>query len=165
MKHNNIGTDVMRKYVFILFLVLASVAQAGEDDPVQQVNIKVMAIQAEIASGDLDVIEIKEVLDAEGSPPEFEFYHRQDKLVAVRVRVGHETWLAQYSYYFYPNGLAMKLVEEILDRPDNPSKKAIIYGDTGKVLWSNIDKAKVDPERVKDLFISHHNLKMMFRGY
>ena len=163
--HENIGNDLMRRYLFIFLLALASVAQAGEPDPIQQVNVKVAAILADIASGDLSVIEIKEIVESEGSPPEFQLYYNQDKLMAAHVRVGHETWSMKYSYYFYPNGLAMKLVEETLDRPDNPSKKAIIYGENGKVLWGNIIEAKVDPKNIKGLFTSHYNVKKMFRGY
>lgn len=155
----------MKRYAFIFLLTLASVAQAGEVDPIQQVNVKVAAIQSDIASGDLAFIKIKEIVDSEGSPPEFKFYYNQDNLVAVHVSVGHETWLVKYSYYFYQNGGAMKHVEEIFDRPDNPPKKAIIYDEKGKVLWSNIGEVKVAPGKIKDLFNSHQNLKIMFRGY
>ena len=155
----------MKRYAFTFLMTLACVAQAGGMDSIQQVNVKVAAIQADIASGDLAFIKIKEIVVSEGSPPEFKFYYNQDDLVAVHVNVGHETWLVKYSYYYYQNGLAMKLVEEIFDRPDNPPKKAIIYDEKGKVLWSNIDEVKVAPSKIKDLFNSHHNLKIMFRGY
>ncbi len=155
----------MKRYTFIFLLALASFAQAGGMELIREVNLKVAAIEADIASGDLAVINMKEILDSEGSPPEFKFYYNQGALVAAHVNVGHETWLMKYSYYFYPNGLAMKLVEEIVDRPDNPPKKAIIYGEKGNVLWSNCDEVKVAPRRIKDLFNSHQNLKKMFQGY
>lgn len=155
----------MVRYIFLFFLTLTFVAHTSEINLVQQVNEKVAAIQEDISSGDLAVIEIKEILDSEGSPPEFKFYYNQDDLVAVHVNVGHETWLVKYSYYFYPNGFKMKLVEEIVGRPDNPPKKAILYDKKGKVLWSSTDKIKVAPNKIKNLFNHYYKLKNMFRGY
>jgi hypothetical protein len=49
----------MVRYIFLFFLTLTFVAHTSEINLVQQVNAKVAAIQEDIASGELAVIEIK----------------------------------------------------------------------------------------------------------
>ena len=155
----------MRITILIVLLVLANTLGAGGEDPIQQVNAQVAEISDAIASGELAVVEMNEVVESEGSPPDLKFYYRQDRLLAVQVDVGHETWSNRFSFYFYENGQIMKFLKTTLDRPDNPPKLAVIYEPDGSVLWKNTDDTYIDPDELKALFDRYQATKGKFLDY
>lgn len=146
---------------YALIVVLCNLAFASENSPaIKKVNSTVSAINDSIKSGYYPFLEIGETSTSEGSPAELQIYFEGERIILVNVEVGHETWLIEYSYYYYPNGKPMKCLEVIKDRPDNPPRKAIIYNESGNPVWKNTDLPDVSPQELYNLFKNIQKVRM-----
>lgn len=138
--------------LIMLFLLIIRIA-ASEDSKktIAEVNKAVAATDDSILRGEYAVLHVEERSEAEGSPPAFFMYYRGDRLIAVEVSVGHETWSKEFRYYYYANGNPKKYMEIIKNRPDNPPKEARIYAEDGTIVWKNIEKEAIKFSELKDL--------------
>ncbi len=136
--------------VIIAFLILMASGQSSfASDDMERINLKVKQILRDIEKDEFPVVVMRfDNLVSEGSPPDFKFYYKNDKLIACQIDVGHETWGIRFSYFFDEDGRIIKYLKEVSSRPDNPPRKAIFYDKKGDVIWSNIKKPPVKAEEI-----------------
>ena len=125
----------------------------------------VSAINDSIQNGEFPSLEVNENSTTEGSPATLTMYFKGDRIVCITASVGHETWVNEFSYYFYANAKPMKYLKTTKDRPDNPAKEAIIYNDNGTVLWKNTDATIVPAQEIYNLFAKMQKIRLALSGY
>jgi hypothetical protein len=141
---------------------------ANADDlkkTIADINKAVIAIDDSILRDEYTTLHIEEHSEAEGAPPSFSMYYKGDRLIAVVVSVGHETWSKEFRYYYYINGKPQKYVEVINKRPDNPPRVAIIYSENGSVLWKNVEKEVINFSELQNLFLTLQKTRKSFSTY
>lgn len=145
---------------FVALLLFGGVELCAAS-PLDEVNVKVERIDKRIENGDKTLPSLETSYDfkdtTEGVPPKMSFFFdiETKKLLACFVWVGHETWSRKFAYYFDDREELMKYME-IIPPPNlgvSPSRKAIIYGEKGKVLWENHGgHPRQEPEMIKALY-------------
>jgi hypothetical protein len=138
-----------------------------EPEDVKQVNALVAAIDGSLKKGEYPSLDIDEKTESEGKPPSFKLYYdpSKDRLAAAVVSVGHETWLNEFRYYYYPDGKPMKYTKTTKDRPDNPPKQAVIFDKRGKVLWKNTDAPRGAADEIFRFFNKLEEMRKVFVEY
>lgn len=144
----------MKKTLLILIFCtgISSLACADEKSDINDINSKVSKIEA--SKNNLNILELKlHTSELEAAPPEIKYFYKSgtNELVKLQVSVGHETFVSQHSYY-YSNELIIKYLKETLNHPDSPPKQAIIYNNTGDILWKNTDEPAYNSKAALDLF-------------
>jgi len=157
----------MKKLILLLIysLTISTLSYADVTSDIKVANLKVSKIEK--IKEDFDIITIKLLTEQlESVPPEVIFYYNSEneKLAMVHVSVGHETFLTTHTYYFQKDK-ALKYLKEIVGRPDNPKKEAIIYDAKGNILWKNIEKPIMSGEKLLDLFKSNMAMLNDFAKY
>jgi hypothetical protein len=132
---------------------------------IAEVNKAVAAADDSILRDEYMVLRVEEHSEAEGSPPAFSMYYRGDRLIAVVVTVGHETWSKEFRYYYYANGNPKKYMEIVKNRPDNPPKEARIYAQDGSIVWKNTENEPIKFNELKTLFLTLQKTRKGFITY
>jgi hypothetical protein len=155
-----------RGILIMLCLLFVGIARAEDQKKlIADVNKAVAAIDDSIFRGEYLVIHIEEHSESEGAPPAISMYYRGDRLIAVIVTVGHETWSKEFRYYFNTNGKPKKYMEIIKSRPDNPPKVARIYAEDGTIIWKNIENETIKFNELQDLFTTLQKTRKGFGTY
>lgn len=110
------------------------------------------------------IIKNEQIQVSEGVLPTLTIYHMNDRPIAAYITAGHETWSKSFYYCFDKKGRIMKYLE-VIDRPDNPPRRAIIYNPDGSVIWKNIDEAEVSPQKIVNLFKTLQSHMKAFSSY
>ncbi|MDH5179024.1 MAG: hypothetical protein OEZ39_01555 [Gammaproteobacteria bacterium] len=139
--------------LFFCFMAVINVSYGEDKVAIGEANKKVKAIDD--ARDDLYQLEIKQHVEvSEGVPPSVVFFYKpeREELVLVEFSAGHEIFSVVYKYYF-ENKKIIKYSKEILNRPDNPPKRAIIYGSDGSVLWKNtINEPVISVKNILEIY-------------
>lgn len=145
----------------------SAVSDKNEQQEIKRVNGLVAAIDGLVKKGEYPSLDIDEKTVSEGAPPSFKFYYdpSKDRLVAAVVSVGHETWLNEFRYYYYPDGKPMKYTKTTQERPDNPPKQAVIFDKHGSVLWKNTDAPRVPADDILRFFNKLQEMRKVFAEY
>ncbi len=146
----------------VLLLALGGAATAADPG---EVNHRVRQVDQSVARGEYSAILVRAEAVAEGSPPEYRFYHADGRVRLVTVSVGHETWNTVHSYYFRDDGSLMKYLRVIQGRPDDPPRLAVIYDETGRAVWHNTEAPPVAAEEVLAPVEWYFRLGKVFSGY
>jgi hypothetical protein len=154
----------IKKIVLLSFFAVILCAHI-EGSTIKAINATVASIDDSVKAGLYSSLNINEETIAEGSPTKITLFFIGERIVLVTASVGHEIWLSKFNYYYYPNGQPMKYIKEIIDRPDNPPKQAILYNDSGNVIWKNIDAPIVQTTQMYELFAKLQKIRRELSGY
>lgn len=155
------------KYLFLIAsFFLFSYGGNSNEMAIKELNKFVKTIDSAIKTDEYSRVVIDEFSEYEGSPATITFFFKKDSImVAVKVSVGHETWINEFWYYFNNSGNIIKYLKKTIDRPDNPANRAIIYGKNKIILWQNIDEMAVSVNQIKELFYSIQKIRLKFAQY
>lgn len=144
---------------------LSSYLWADNGSDIQLINKKVADIEKN--KRQLNYFEVAiHSEEIESVPPIARFYYslKTENLLILQVDVGHEIFLNRFTYYF-DNDVLIKYVKESLNHPDAPPKEAVIYNDSGLVLWKNTNEPLLDSRQIQNLFMLNMNALKSFSRY
>ncbi len=142
---------------FLIFTVVILTVRSYASEVKDQIvltNKKVKAIERNLKNGKYSLISLKNIIqEIESVPPIINLYYSYttNKIVVAKIEVGHETWSKSFSYYFDQKEKIIKYLE-IISRPDNPPKRAIIYGSDRSIIWKNTIEPTIDSKEIRDFF-------------
>lgn len=151
--------------LFCMVVTLAVGGACGDRNTVNDINGAVASLDDSISRDEFPFLVIDENVESEGTPPSLKMYHDGDRLVAVFVSVGHETWATEFRYYFHSNQEPMKFLKIVHGRPDNPPKQAVIYSSDGNVVWKNTDDIPYPFKKLKELFSNLQEARLRLSRY
>ena len=155
-----------RRFAGLYIISFVSVTCSTEPaSAIKTVNSLIASINDSIQSGSYSYLEVNETSTSEGSPATLKMYFKGKRIILITASVGHETWVNEFSYYYYPNGQPMKYLKETRDRPDNPAKEAIIYSSNGVVVWKNTDAPVVPASELYDSFLKLQEVRAGLSAY
>lgn len=163
---NIILNSVVHRLLILLLLLPISLSNAasqendqGKSDAalVKKINAEVATLDNKIKINEFEHLKVAYFLGhSEGAPPELSFYFESKEgkfiLRACIIPVGHETWSKHFHYYFDSEGKPIKYLEKVKGREDKPEPLAVIYDSKNKIIWKNIDKIRMSPSEITDLF-------------
>lgn len=131
------------------------------------VNRQVELLDRAIAAGEYPVMILENHRGAtEGVPPVMRFYYEREteRLVAAVMTAGHESWSKSFSYYYDGDENILKYLV-VIDRMDNPPRRAVLYDGEGGVLWKNTELPAADPREIRDFFREAMSYQDLFSRY
>jgi hypothetical protein len=157
----------MKKLLFvrlILLIPLFNFCLFGQNSEINKVNLEVQELEKKIDNGIFSKYLIEDFcnIEGEGATSKIIFYYEEFKheiiLRIVYLKIGHEGWVHEFKYYFDVNSRIIKFLNVILNRPDNPSKKEVIYDGNSKLIFKSEDNIPYSPKKILNLFKSLNSI-------